>query len=166
MHRVQSVYADSNSHDFVVVAALFQYAVIVDAFHPMQLTGNWFEMLWKSFLLVTSVFSLVTTGLQNCVCVAFLNCRVSFTFITTPHCYEADLLVLVWEKILYMRVVETYSIIQREWALEHRETLCIRLFLSMSIGLNEQQRLASTVFWCKDSPNVKVQLIDCPYFKP
>lgn len=31
MHRVQSVYADSNFHDFVVVAALFQYAVIVDA---------------------------------------------------------------------------------------------------------------------------------------
>lgn len=30
IHRVQSVYADSNSHDFVVVAALFQYAVIVD----------------------------------------------------------------------------------------------------------------------------------------
>lgn len=31
MHRVQSAYADSNSHDFVVVAALFRYAVIVDA---------------------------------------------------------------------------------------------------------------------------------------
>lgn len=40
-------------------------------FHPMQLTGNWFEMLWKSFLLVTSVFSLVATGfpVQNYVCV-------------------------------------------------------------------------------------------------
>lgn len=98
-------------------------------FHPMQLTGNWFEMLWKCFLLVTSVFLLVATRspVQNYVCVASVNCIVCFTFITTLHCCEADLLVqLVWEEILvlyqlYMCVQETYSIMQQEWALQHRD---------------------------------------------
>lgn len=173
MHRVQSIYADSNSHDFVVVAALFRYAVIADAISSHA--THW-KLIWNALKKFPPGYKCVFACCYRVSCAELCLCSVdcigSFTFITTLHCYEADLLVqLVWEKILvlyqvYMCVVETYSIIQQERTLQYRETLWIRLFLSMSIGLNEQQRLASTVFWCKDSPNVKVQLIDRPYFKP